>query len=71
MEGLFPDAVAPPEEPEERRLFLLDGTALAYRAFHAMSRSGLTDRNGGRVVLVPLLEGRSSTDIIERIRGGK
>ncbi|MHC4821635.1 MAG: DNA polymerase, partial [Planctomycetota bacterium] len=46
MEGLFPDADAPAEEPEERRLFLLDGTALAYRAFHAMSRSRLTDRSG-------------------------
>jgi len=28
------------------RLFLLDGTALAYRAHFALSRSGLTDANG-------------------------
>jgi len=28
------------------------------------------EKNGGRVVLVPLLEGRSTTNLIERIRGG-
>ena len=27
-------------------------------------------KSGGRVVLVPLLEGRSTTNLIERIRGG-
>ncbi len=29
------------------------------------------EKNGGRVVLVPLLEGRSTTCLIDRIRGGK
>src|SRR5687768_13152383 len=29
-----------------KRLFLLDGTALAYRAHFAMARSGLTDAQG-------------------------
>ncbi len=42
--GLFPDPPAPPREG--KRLFLLDGTALAYRSHHAMSRSRLTDRSG-------------------------
>lgn len=62
MKGLFPDpgeeeggeaAPAPPapkpparKAAGERRLFLLDGTALAYRAFHALLRSRLTDVQG-------------------------
>jgi DNA polymerase-1 len=44
-----PAAAAPPAPPEgkgRRRLFLLDGTALAYRSFHALARSRLTDRQG-------------------------
>ncbi len=48
--GLFPDE-PPTTKPAaltsgERRLFLLDGTALAYRAFHAMARTGMADRTG-------------------------
>ena len=39
-------AAGPARKPGERRLFLLDGTALAYRAFHAMARTGLADRHG-------------------------
>ena len=60
MKGLFPYPAEPPPpppppEPPGRapgatgtgpRLFLLDGTALAYRAFHALLRSRLTDRAG-------------------------
>jgi DNA polymerase-1 len=52
--GLFPDPAPVPEsrkppEPRpagERRLFLIDGTAMAYRAYHAMGRSRLTDPEG-------------------------
>jgi len=44
--GLFPEPAAAPPPPPPRRLFLLDGTALAYRAFHGMARSRLTDRRG-------------------------
>jgi DNA polymerase-1 len=41
-----PPGKAGPRSPGEKRLFLLDGTALAYRAHHALSRSRLTDRAG-------------------------
>lgn len=54
--GLFPEPGEPPPAKAAagtkargaggRRLFLLDGTALAYRAFHALSRSRLSDRAG-------------------------
>jgi len=50
--GLFPDPAprpAPrtgPTPPGERRLYLVDGTALAYRSYHAMGRSRLTDPEG-------------------------
>jgi DNA polymerase-1 len=50
--GLFPDPAEPPKGRDapltagERRLFILDGTALAYRAFHAMARTGMADRHG-------------------------
>ena len=62
MTGLFPDpeeeAPPPPPPPPtaargarpgapgERRLFLVDGTALAYRSFHALARMRMTDRTG-------------------------
>ena len=50
--GLFPDPApesrkSPAPRPAgERRLFLIDGTAMAYRAYHAMGRSNLTDPEG-------------------------
>lgn len=44
--GLFPDPPPATKRDGERRLFLIDGTALAYRSFHAMGRSRLTDRKG-------------------------
>ncbi|MCE9634584.1 MAG: DNA polymerase I [Planctomycetes bacterium] len=41
-----PDRVQAPPEPQNERLFLLDGTALAYRAHFAFLRANLTDRQG-------------------------
>jgi len=58
VKGLFPDPEEEPAKPPPpanpparrtgggKRLFLVDGTALAYRSFHALSRSRLADRAG-------------------------
>ena len=36
---------------------------------HYVSGKEVVERHGGRVVLAPLAEGRSTTDIIRKIRG--